>query len=180
MRISDWSSDVCSSDLMAEPKIDGLSCALRYEHGKLVQGATRGDCTTGEDITANVRTIADLPKLLKGKGWPDLLEVRGEVYMSRRAFMALNARQAEAGDKIFANPRNAAAGSLRQLDPKITASRPLHFFAYSWGALSGDAAKLLGGTMQEVRDSFRRWGFTLNEPARHGRASGRERVCQYG
>src|SRR3546814_377452 len=86
--------------------------------------------------------------------------------MSRRAFMALNARQAEAGDKIFANPRNAAAGSLRQLDPKITASRPLHFFAYSWGALSGDAAKLLGGTMQEVRDSFRRWGFTLNEPAR--------------
>src|SRR3546814_134622 len=119
MLISDWSSDVCSSDL-----------------------------------------------LLKGKGWPDLLEVRGEVYMSRRAFMALNARQAEAGDKIFANPRNAAAGSLRQLDPKITASRPLHFFAYSWGALSGDAAKLLGGTMQEVRDSFRRWGFTLNEPAR--------------
>src|SRR3546814_14615094 len=94
-------------------------------------------------MTANVRTIADLPKLLKGKGWPDLLEVRGEVYMSRRAFMALNARQAEAGDKIFANPRNAAAGSLRQLDPKITASRPRHFFAYSSGPLSGVAAQLL-------------------------------------
>src|SRR3546814_19219513 len=85
--------------------------------------------------------------------------------MSRRAFMALNARQAEAGDKIFANPRNAAAGSLRQLDPKITASRPLHFFAYSWGALPRDAAKLLGGTIQEVRDTIRRWGFTLTEPA---------------
>ncbi len=156
--------------IMAEPKIDGLSCALRYENGKLVQGATRGDGTTGEDITANVRTIADLPKQLNGKGWPEVLEVRGEVYMSRQAFMELNARQENAGDKIFANPRNAAAGSLRQLNPEITAARPLHFFAYTWGDVSGEVAQALGKTMAEVRANFHRWGFSLNEPARlcHG------------
>ncbi|WP_193367692.1 NAD-dependent DNA ligase LigA [Pelagibius marinus] len=157
-------------DIMAEPKIDGLSCALRYEGGKLVQGATRGDGTTGEDITANVRTIEDLPKALQGKGWPEVLEVRGEVYMSRQAFMELNRRQEEAGAKIFANPRNAAAGSLRQLNPEITASRPLHFFAYTWGEVAGDPAQALGGTMKAVRDSFKKWGFRLNEPSRlcHG------------
>ncbi len=157
-------------DIMAEPKIDGLSCALRYEGGKLVQGATRGDGTTGEDITANVRTIEDLPKELKGKDWPEVLEVRGEVYMSRQAFMDLNARQEEAGAKIFANPRNAAAGSLRQLNPEITAARPLHFFAYTWGEVSGDVAGSLGATMAEVRKNLHRWGFELNEPARlcHG------------
>src|SRR5690606_38255509 len=157
-------------EIMAAPKIDGLSCALRYQDGKLVQGATRGDGTTGEDITANVKTIADLPKTLKGKGWPEVLEVRGEVYMSRRAFMELNERQAARGEKIFANPRNAAAGSLRQLDPEVTARRPLHFFAYSWGELSAEAPKALGPSMQAVRESFHRWGFALNEPARlcHG------------
>jgi DNA ligase (NAD+) len=157
--------------IMAEPKIDGLSCALRYEDGVLVQGATRGDGSTGEDITANVRTIGDLPKKLKGKGWPALLEVRGEAYMSRQDFQALNARQEESGGKIFANPRNAAAGSLRQLNPEITASRPLHFFGYSWGEVSGGKAEtVLGKSMAEVRDRFRSWGFTLNEPARlcHG------------
>jgi len=157
-------------DIMAEPKIDGLSCALHYEKGELVKGATRGDGSTGEDITANVRTIDDLPKSLKGKGWPDVLEVRGEVYMSRQAFMDLNKRQEAAGGKVFANPRNAAAGSLRQLNPEITAARPLHFFAYTWGDVSGEPAEALGGTMKAVRDSFRKWGFQLNEPSRlcHG------------
>ena len=153
-------------EIMAEPKIDGVSCALRYENGTLVQGATRGDGSTGEDITANVRTIDDLPKELKGKGWPEVLEVRGEVYMARQAFMDLNARQEKAGEKVFANPRNAAAGSLRQLNPEITAARPLHFFAYTWGEVSGTPADVLGETMKDVRASFKKWGFQLNEPSR--------------
>ena len=153
--------------MIAEPKIDGLSASLRYEAGELVRAATRGDGQEGEDVTANIRTLKhDVPHKLHGRGWPDVLEVRGEVYMTRADFLKLNDAQEAAGQKIFANPRNAAAGSLRQLDPKITAKRPLRFFGYYWGEVS----EPLGRSMQESRKRLADWGFALNTPIR---------VCQY-
>lgn len=141
----------------AEPKIDGLSLSLRYEGGVLVQAATRGDGVIGENVTANARKIQDIPTRISGA--PDLLEVRGEVYMSHADFAALNTRQAEAGGKTFANPRNAAAGSLRQLDAEITKTRPLRFFAYAWGALSAPLADTQSGAIAKLADL----GFVTND-----------------
>ncbi|HWD57389.1 MAG TPA: NAD-dependent DNA ligase LigA [Stellaceae bacterium] len=149
-------------EIMAEPKIDGLSAALRYEHGRLVLGATRGDGVTGEDVTQNLRTLRSVPKQLAGSGWPDVLEVRGEVYMEREGFFAVNAERETAGEAVFANPRNVAAGSLRQLDPAITARRPLKFFAYAWGEASAPFARSHAEALQHFRD----WGFTVNPRSR--------------
>ncbi len=148
-------------EILAEPKIDGLSCALHYRQGQFQLAATRGDGATGEDITANARTIDEIPEALSGRDWPEVLEVRGEVYMRREDFAAFNRQQENSGGKIFANPRNAAAGSLRQLDPTITRERPLRFFAYAWGHTS----EPLGETMAEARERLHAWGFHVTEPS---------------
>ncbi len=128
--------DETQIEYSAEPKLDGLAISLRYERGRLVQGATRGDGYRGENVTSNVRTIGAIPLRLRGRDWPEVLEVRGEIFMPKKGFEELNERARKKGEKTFANPRNAAAGSLRQLDPKITATRPLSFYAYGWGELS--------------------------------------------
>jgi DNA ligase (NAD+) len=145
-------------EIMAEPKIDGLSIGLTYRRGQLVQGATRGDGVTGENVTTNIRTLKTVPEALAGTGWPELIEIRGEVYMERKGFFALNEERAAEGEPVFANPRNAAAGSLRQLDSSITARRPLLFFAYAWGEASASFAR----THEEALDRIRSWGFTVN------------------
>jgi DNA ligase (NAD+) len=146
----------------AEPKIDGLSANLRYVRGRLAQAATRGDGRTGEDVTENVRTIADIPQRLKGSGWPEEIEIRGEVYLRLEDFEAMNATEAQAGRRTYANARSGASGSLRQLDAAVSKARPLKFFAYAWGATSAPFAD----TQQEALDRFREWGFPVSELSR--------------
>ncbi len=144
---------------VAEPKIDGLSASLRYENGVLVRGATRGDGRTGEDVTANLRTIGDIPERLSGSVWPEVVEVRGEVYAPNEAFDAFNRAAEEAGGRTYANPRNFAAGSLRQKDAAVTAQRPLRFFAYAWGETSAAFAE----SQWEALQALRGWGFPVND-----------------
>jgi DNA ligase (NAD+) len=149
-------------EFTAEPKIDGLSISIRYREGKLVEAATRGDGAEGENVTANVMTIAEIPHRLKGRNVPEMIDVRGEIYLAHKDFARLNAAQAANDAKIFANPRNAAAGSLRQLDVSITASRPLKFFAYAWGEVS----ELPADTQAGVYEAFERWGLPVNPKTR--------------
>jgi DNA ligase (NAD+) len=146
---------------VAEPKIDGLSASLRYENGILTRGATRGDGRVGEDVTQNLRTLDEIPRRLRGKDWPELVEVRGEVYLGHADFAALNAAAEAAGQRTYANPRNAAAGSLRQIDPGVTATRPLRFFAYAWGLVSAPFAT----SQWEALQALRAWGFQVTPQA---------------
>ncbi len=145
-------------EFTAEPKIDGLSASLRYENGRLISGATRGDGKIGEDVTANLSTLNTVPKTLSGEGWPEVLEVRGEVYIDHADFERMNARQVAAGKAAYKNPRNAAAGSLRQIDPEVTKTRPLKFFAYAWGEFSAPISETQYGAVEQ----FKAWGFAVN------------------
>src|SRR5690554_410757 len=153
---SDDLFSVAKVEYCCEPKLDGLAVSISYEQGVLTRAATRGDGQTGEDITANVRTIRNVPLKLQGKGWPELLEVRGEVYMPKQGFADLNERVLAAGSKPFANPRNAAAGSLRQLDAKITATRPLEFCCY------GTSTEGLAESHSETLQRLREWGISIS------------------
>ncbi|MBX3693243.1 NAD-dependent DNA ligase LigA [Dokdonella sp.] len=166
--------DIREPSFAVEPKFDGLAISLRYEDGRFVQGATRGDGETGEDVTANLRTVKTVPLRLRGDDWPHVLEVRGEIYMPRAAFEAWNEKARAAGGKVLANPRNGAAGSLRQLDPRITAARPLAFYAYAVGVVEGvDLPPLHSQVMQRLRD----WGFPVAELA--GTARGAQGCLDY-
>ncbi|MBC3950526.1 NAD-dependent DNA ligase LigA [Pseudomonas folii] len=156
-----------------EPKLDGLAVSLLYRDGALVRGATRGDGTTGEDISVNVRTVRNIPLKLHGTGWPEVLEVRGEVFMSKAGFERLNASQAEIGGKTFANPRNAAAGSLRQLDSKITANRPLEFCAYGLGQVSAEISDTHIGNLNQLKE----WGMPVSRELKL--ADGIEECLEY-
>jgi DNA ligase (NAD+) len=147
---------------VAEPKIDGLSASLRYEDGVLAQGATRGDGRVGEDVTQNLETIREIPRRLQGAGWPSVIEVRGEVYLGHDDFAALNEGAQAAGQRTYANPRNAASGSLRQIDPSISAARPLRFFAYAWGLISAPFAT----SQWEALEVLSSWGFRVTRQAR--------------
>ena len=149
-------------EFTSEPKIDGLSAALRYENGKLISGATRGDGRVGEDVTANLSTMDTVPKILSGSGWPDVLEVRGEVYIDHADFDQMNAAQEKAGKDTYKNPRNAAAGSLRQIDPTVTAQRPLKLFAYAWGEVSAPISDTQGNAVEKLAE----WGFLTNPEMR--------------
>ena len=149
-------------EFTSEPKIDGLSAALRYENGKLISGATRGDGRVGEDVTANLSTMDTVPKILSGSGWPDILEVRGEVYIDHVDFDQMNAAQEKAGKDTYKNPRNAAAGSLRQIDPTVTAQRPLKLFAYAWGEVSVPISDTQGNAVEKLAE----WGFLTNPEMR--------------
>lgn len=151
-------------EVTSEPKIDGVSISIRYENGELVQAATRGDGMEGENVTANIKTVREIPHTLRGRNIPDVIDVRGEIYLGHKDFELLNAAQAASGDKVFANPRNAAAGSLRQLDASITAKRPLRFFAYAWGA----ASELPADTQAGVLAAFKHWGLPVNPLMRVG------------
>jgi len=169
----DLFGDGAELEYSCEPKLDGLAVSLLYENGHLVRGATRGDGSTGEDISANVRTVRNIPLKLHGSGWPAVLEVRGEIYMPKAGFEALNARQLESGGKPFANPRNAAAGSLRQLDSKITASRPLELCAYGVGRSDGELADTHIGILQALKD----WGLPISRELKLAR--GLAECCEY-
>ena len=160
--VADWFNKLSDKDIFIELKVDGVSYAARYEHGRLVRGLTRGSGVAGEDITANLRTISDIPQQLHGD-FPDVIEIRGEVYMSRADFLALNAAADAAGDKVFANPRNAAAGSLRQLNPGVTAARRLSAFAYTYGELS----ERTWATQSEYFDKLESWGFKTTRAWAH-------------
>ncbi|MCX7894193.1 MAG: NAD-dependent DNA ligase LigA, partial [Burkholderiales bacterium] len=154
--------ELVSVTYTAEPKLDGLAVSLRYEQGKLVLAATRGDGTLGEDVTHNARTIPSIPLHLLGDDWPEVLEVRGEVYMTRSGFARLNAALAARGERTFANPRNAAAGSLRQLDPRVAAQRPLRFCAYGWGELAIDPGQSQFAMLQRLAS----WGLPISSELR--------------